>query len=94
MPKVPCKEGGFYSSYASGNGAIQFTHENIKGEATGEPVPLYIAIVLMPDGWKLTDHNGNLEAYAPVQRVNDILELNGTLYRYGVAHEGNGWRMA
>lgn len=90
--RAPEHVGGFYHSYASGNGALSFVHSDIHNKATGENVPLHIADAMKPEGYRLTDHNGSLEAYKPVQRVNDVLALDGNLYRYRVASEGNGWK--
>jgi len=94
MPKINSPEsiGGTYQSYAPGNGAIAFVHVDKDGNATSEQVPLYIAEILKPEDWKLTDRNGQIEACNPVNRVNDILEMDGQLFRYGVEFEGNGWR--
>lgn len=90
--KIP-NSAATYRSYASGSGAISFVYVDCHGQATGvERVPLHVAEYLKPEGWLLTDHNGDLEAYAPVNRANDILELGGRLFRYGVEYEGNGWR--
>ena len=88
MPRITAGEETF-SSYASGNGAIQFCKVLPNGNAAGE-VPLHIAEILKPKGWKLTDHNGSLEAYSPVNRANDVLEMEGRLFRYGVELEGSG----
>lgn len=92
--KAPDSVGGFYQSYASGDGGIRFVHADIRGNADGEPVPYWAAAELKPEGFALrTFTGGELVAFQPVQRVApNVLEIDGEQYQYAVVFQGNGWK--
>jgi hypothetical protein len=91
MAKIVCKEGGNYSSYASGSGAISFVHE-FNGTATANKITREIAEQLMPAGWLLTNHNGQWEAYKPVKRHGESeLIMDNEIYRYEVQYRAPTW---
>lgn len=83
MNKIKADHGGFYQSYASGDGSISFVHNDHNGLATCETVPVEIATSLKPDGWILVDFYGYFKAFQPVTRKNEnTLIMDNQEYQY------------
>lgn len=96
MAKIQAPLGGYYQSYAPGDGGISFVHSDLNGEATNEQIPDWAMEQLKPEGFKLRRFTGGIvRAYDPVKRIAEtllLMENQNRYYLYAVDYVGNGWK--